>query len=44
MRYRNFWTLKKKEKLLLKVVKWAQKNRKRVELLTKEQISMALKE
>ena len=44
MRYRNFWTLKKKEKLLLKVVQWAQKNRKRVELLTKEQISMALKE
>lgn len=44
MKYRNFWTVKKKEKIMLKVIQWAQKNRKRVELLTKEEISTALKE
>lgn len=44
MGYRNFWTLKRKEKLLLKVIQWAQKHHKKVELLTKEEISIALKE
>lgn len=44
MIYRNFWTLKRKEKLLLKVIQWAQKNRKKVELLTQAEINMALKE
>jgi hypothetical protein len=36
--------LKKKEKLILKVIQWAQKRGKKVELLTKEEISIALKE
>jgi hypothetical protein len=44
MKYNNFWTLKRKEKLIMKVVQWAQKHRKKVELLTKEEISIALKE
>jgi hypothetical protein len=43
MKYRNFWTFKRKEKLLLKVIQWAQKNRKKVELLTQVEINMALK-
>jgi hypothetical protein len=44
MRYKNFWTIRKKEKLMLKVVQWAQKNHKKVELLTKEDIFLAIKE
>lgn len=44
MKYRNFWTTKRKEKLMLKVIQWAQKNKKKVELLTKEDIACALKE
>lgn len=44
MKYKNFWTIKRKEKLILKVIHWAQKNNKKVELLTKEEIAFALKE
>lgn len=44
MKLRNFWTVKRKEKLILKVIQWAQKHRKKVELLTKEDITCALKE
>lgn len=43
MKYKNFWTIKRKEKLMLKVIEWAQKNQKKVELLTKEDIAFALK-
>ncbi|NIQ14487.1 MAG: hypothetical protein GTO02_08815 [Candidatus Dadabacteria bacterium] len=44
MKYINFWTLKKREKLMLKVINWAQKNKKRVESLTKEDVKIALRE
>jgi hypothetical protein len=43
MRLRNFWLLKAKEKNLLKVVEWAQKNRKKVEELTVAEIKEALR-
>ena len=44
MRLINFWILKKKEKLIIKVVQWAQRNKKKVESLTKKEIAFAIKE
>lgn len=44
MKYKNFWTMKRKEKLMFKVIQWAQKNNKKVEFLTKEEIAFAIKE
>jgi len=41
---KNFWLMKKKEKLMLRVVIWAQKNNKRVECLSLEDMILALKE
>jgi hypothetical protein len=41
---KNFWLLKKKEKLMLRVVAWAQKNNKKVEYLSLEDMMLALKE
>lgn len=41
---KNFWLLKKKEKLMLRVVIWAQKNNKKVEHLSLEDMMLALKE
>lgn len=41
---KNFWLMKKKEKLMLRVVIWAQKNNKRVEYLSLEDMILALKE
>lgn len=43
MGYKNFWSAKRKEKLMLKVIQWAQNNHKQVELLTKEEIAYVLK-
>lgn len=40
----NIWMIKRKEKTMLRVVQWAQKNRKKVESLTKQDIILALKE
>jgi len=44
MRYKNFWSTKRKEKIMLKIIQWARKNHKKVELLTKEEIAHALQE
>jgi hypothetical protein len=44
MKLRNFWLMKSKEKLLLKIVEWAQKNNKRVQRLTNIEIKHILKE
>jgi hypothetical protein len=44
MKYRNFWTTKSKEKLLIKIIQWAQKNNIKVESLTKIEINCALRE
>ena len=44
MGYKNFWSEKRKEKLMLKVIQWARRNHKKVELLTKEEMAYALKE
>jgi hypothetical protein len=44
MRYKNFWTIKSKEKLLIKIIQWAQRNNVKVESLTKTEINCALKE
>ena len=41
---KNFWLLKKKEKLILRVIAWAQKNNKKVEYLSLEDMMLALKE
>jgi hypothetical protein len=43
MRIRNFWLQKRREKNLLKVVEWAQKNGRKVESLTKEEILEAMR-
>jgi len=40
---RNFWLVKRREKLILKVVEWAQRNNKKVEHLTKDDIKEAIK-
>lgn len=39
----NFWLIKEKEYLYLKVVKWAQRNRVKIESLTQQQIADVLK-
>ena len=39
----NIWLLKAKEKSLLKIVEWAQANKKKVENLTKSDIIEALR-
>jgi hypothetical protein len=41
---KNFWLLKIKEKLMLRVINWAQKNNKKVELLSQQDMALALKE
>jgi DNA repair photolyase len=41
---KNFWLIKRKEKLMIRVVQWAQRNKMKVELLTKQDILNALKE
>ncbi len=43
MKVNNFWLLKKKEKQIVKIVEWAQKNNKKVELLTPKEIYLAFK-
>jgi len=42
MKYKNFWTLKRKEKVLLKIIEWAHKNGIKVEMLSKEQMLEAI--
>lgn len=44
MSMKNFWLLKRKEKLMLRVINWAQKNNKKVELLSQQDMATALKE
>jgi hypothetical protein len=44
MKINNFWTNKKNEKLMVKIVQLAQRNGKKVEHLTKEEMTIALKE
>ena len=39
----NFWLKKKREKQLLKIIQWAQKNKIKVESLNKINIYQALK-
>jgi hypothetical protein len=43
MRLKNFWLQKRREKNLLKVVEWAQKNGRFVESLTKQEIIDAMR-
>jgi len=43
MRLINFWLLKAKEKSLLKIVDWAQKNGRKVEELTRAEVKEALR-
>jgi hypothetical protein len=43
MRVKNFWLLKRREKNLLKVVEWAQKNGRKVESLTRDEIIEAMR-
>jgi len=43
MRLLNFWLLKAKEKSLLKIVDWAQRNQRKVEELTEAEIREALR-
>ena len=43
MRLSNFWLIKSKEKVLLKIVEWAQKNGREVKSLTQEEVREALK-
>lgn len=43
MRLSNFWLIKSKEKVLLKIVEWAQKQGKEVKYLTQEEVREALK-
>jgi hypothetical protein len=42
MRYLNFWLSKNKEKILLKIVEWCQKNNKKIENIKYEDIVEAL--
>jgi hypothetical protein len=39
----NFWLIKEKETVYLRIVKWAQRNNIRVEFVTKQQIIEVLK-
>ena len=43
MRLSNFWLIKAKEKTLLKIVEWAQKNGREVKNLSQEEVREALK-
>jgi hypothetical protein len=43
MRLNNIWLLKAKEKMLLKIVDWAQKNQRRVETLSHKEIIEAIR-
>ena len=43
MRLSNFWLIKAREKVLLKIVEWAQKNGKVVQNLTQDEVREALK-
>jgi hypothetical protein len=43
MRLNNFWLVKAKEKTILKIVGWAQKQCKKMEELTNEDIQEAVK-
>jgi hypothetical protein len=43
MHLRNFWLVKAKEKNLLKIVEWAQRNGLKVENLTRKEVIEALK-
>jgi hypothetical protein len=42
MRLRNFWLQKIREKTLLKIVEWAQRNLKRIEELSRADVREAL--
>ena len=44
MRLINFWLLKSKEKQLIKIIEWAQKNNIKVENLSEKDIKEALKD
>lgn len=41
---KNFWLTKHWEKLMIRVINWAQRNNKKVELLSQDDINLALKE
>jgi len=42
MKLRNPWLQKVREKTLLKIVEWAQKNHKKIEDLTKDDVREAI--
>lgn len=42
MRYLNFWLIKHKEKIILKIVEWCQKNNKKIKEIKYEDIVEAL--
>jgi hypothetical protein len=42
MRHLNFWIFKHKEKILLKIVEWCQKNNKKIQEIKYEDIVEAL--
>ena len=42
MKLRNYWLEKVREKCLLKIVEWAQKNGRKVETLSREEIREAI--
>jgi hypothetical protein len=44
MKFKNYWLLKKEEKSILKIVHWSQRNKIKVESLTKKEMLCALKE
>ena len=44
MKLKNYWLLKKEEKSIFRIVQWSQRNRIRVETLTKKEMLCALKE
>jgi hypothetical protein len=43
MRLSNFWLIKANEKVLLKIVEWAQRNQRSVQSLTQAEVREALK-
>ena len=42
MRLNNIWLIRAREKLLMKIVGWAQRNRIKVENLTTEEVKLIL--
>jgi hypothetical protein len=44
MKLINFWLIKAKEKILIKIVEWAQRNNKRIDELSNVQIKQILYE